>query len=76
MFVLLLHIFSIIIITILGTLVDGKRTDVDKDVILLVTVIDENSSFYIEQNIRNYCTDPGSVDPGKFSVIKFVDKGN
>ena len=49
-----------------GTLINGKRKDVDKDVVLLVTVTDENSSYYIERNIRDYCTDPASVDPGRF----------
>ena len=67
--------FIVILIIILGTLDDGKRKDVDKDVILLVTVIDENSSFYIEQNIRDYCTDPDSVDPGRFIIDTFVDNG-
>ena len=47
--------------------VNGKRTDVDEDFVLLVTVIDENMSYYIDENIQKYCTDPDtsdSVDPG------------
>ncbi|XP_072029141.1 LOW QUALITY PROTEIN: hephaestin-like protein [Amphiura filiformis] len=42
---------------------EGRRTDVNKDFVLLVTVTDENLSYYIDDNIHKYCTDPGSVDP-------------
>ncbi|XP_072029142.1 hephaestin-like protein [Amphiura filiformis] len=41
----------------------GKRQDVDRDIVLLVTVIDENISHYIDRNIKDYCTEPDSVDP-------------
>ncbi|XP_072029158.1 hephaestin-like protein [Amphiura filiformis] len=41
----------------------GKRQDVDRDIVLLVTVIDENISYYIDRNINEYCTEPESVDP-------------
>ncbi|XP_072028297.1 hephaestin-like protein [Amphiura filiformis] len=41
----------------------GKRQDVDRDVVLLVTVIDENSSYYIDKNIKAHCTDPDNVNP-------------
>uniref|UniRef100_A0AAY4ACI6 ferroxidase n=1 Tax=Denticeps clupeoides TaxID=299321 RepID=A0AAY4ACI6_9TELE len=41
----------------------GARTDVDKDFILMFSVIDENQSWYQEENIQSYCTDPAGVDP-------------
>ena len=63
-------VFSLFLLS-LGTLINGKRKDVDKDVVLLVTVTDENSSYYIERNIRDYCTDPDSVDPGRFFMPDF-----
>uniref|UniRef100_A0AAY4A9Z6 ferroxidase n=1 Tax=Denticeps clupeoides TaxID=299321 RepID=A0AAY4A9Z6_9TELE len=42
---------------------DLRRTDVDKDFILMFSVIDENQSWYQEENIQSYCTDPAGVDP-------------
>ncbi|KAJ8347828.1 hypothetical protein SKAU_G00264170 [Synaphobranchus kaupii] len=40
-----------------------KRTDVDKDFVILFTVIDENLSWYLEENIQAFCSDPTGVDP-------------
>ncbi|XP_041500736.1 hephaestin-like [Microtus oregoni] len=48
-----------------GTL-DGnsppQRKDVDRNFFLLFSVIDENLSWYLEDNIAAYCSDPTSVD--------------
>ncbi len=54
----------------LGILDDnGKRRDVDRDIVLLVTVVDENMSYYIERNIQEFCTDPDRVDPGRWHEV-------
>ncbi|KAF3813087.1 hypothetical protein GH733_000019 [Mirounga leonina] len=48
-----------------GTL-DGnsppQRKDVDNDFFLLFSVVDENLSWHIDENIVTYCSDPTSVD--------------
>lgn len=48
-----------------GTL-DGnsppQRKDVDHNFFLLFSVIDENLSWYLDDNIAAYCSDPTSVD--------------
>ncbi|XP_058392023.1 hephaestin isoform X9 [Diceros bicornis minor] len=48
-----------------GTL-DGnsipRRQDVDNNFFLLFSVIDENLSWHIDENIFTYCSDPASVD--------------
>uniref|UniRef100_A0A671X749 Hephaestin n=1 Tax=Sparus aurata TaxID=8175 RepID=A0A671X749_SPAAU len=38
------------------------RNDVDQDVFLMFTVVDENLSWYVDDNIQK-CTEPGGVDP-------------
>ncbi|XP_036392053.1 hephaestin-like protein 1a [Megalops cyprinoides] len=40
-----------------------NRTDVDRDFILMFSVVDENLSWYLEENIENFCSDSKSVDP-------------
>ncbi|KAG7484346.1 hypothetical protein MATL_G00048630 [Megalops atlanticus] len=42
---------------------EAKRTDVDRDFILLFSVVDENLSWYLEENIQAFCSDPRGVDP-------------
>ncbi|XP_069825746.1 ferroxidase HEPHL1 isoform X1 [Dendropsophus ebraccatus] len=46
-----------------GTL-DGSmnRVDVDKDFVMMFYVIDENVSWYLEENIQTYCSEPDTVD--------------
>nr|XP_025843440.1 hephaestin isoform X2 [Vulpes vulpes] len=48
-----------------GTL-DGnsppQRKDVDNDFFLFFSVVDENLSWHIDENIATYCSDPTSVD--------------
>lgn len=38
------------------------RNDVDQDVFLMFNVVDENLSWYLEDNILS-CSDPAGVDP-------------
>uniref|UniRef100_A0A4W3IUZ5 ferroxidase n=1 Tax=Callorhinchus milii TaxID=7868 RepID=A0A4W3IUZ5_CALMI len=38
------------------------RKDVDWDFVLMFSVVDENFSWYLDDNINNYCTEPSSVD--------------
>ncbi|XP_046574977.1 ferroxidase HEPHL1-like [Haliotis rubra] len=40
----------------------GKRTDVDRDFVAYFTVIDENFSWYLEENIAKYSPRPDLVD--------------
>ncbi|XP_009580733.1 PREDICTED: hephaestin [Fulmarus glacialis] len=39
-----------------------RRQDVDVDFFLMFSVVDENLSWYLDENIASFCTDPGSVD--------------
>uniref|UniRef100_A0A8B9NJ83 Plastocyanin-like domain-containing protein n=1 Tax=Accipiter nisus TaxID=211598 RepID=A0A8B9NJ83_9AVES len=39
-----------------------RRQDVDTDFFLMFSVVDENLSWYLDENIALFCTDPGSVD--------------
>ncbi|NXK18724.1 HEPH protein, partial [Arenaria interpres] len=39
-----------------------RRQDVDVDFFLMFSVVDENLSWYLDENIALFCADPGSVD--------------
>ncbi|XP_056665697.1 hephaestin [Monodelphis domestica] len=39
-----------------------RRQDVDRDFFLLFSVVDENLSWFLEENIASFCKDPASVD--------------
>lgn len=41
---------------------DGRRTDVDKEFQLFFSVLDENKSWYLQENINHYCLSPQAVD--------------
>ncbi|XP_068456801.1 ferroxidase HEPHL1 isoform X2 [Clinocottus analis] len=45
----------------LESIVESARNDVDQDVFLMFNVVDENLSWYLEDNIQN-CSDPAGVD--------------
>ncbi|XP_018428925.1 PREDICTED: ceruloplasmin-like, partial [Nanorana parkeri] len=53
---------------LVGTLIICKRGVLEKkkkkteEYVLMLSVIDENLSWYIDDNINSYCTDPASVD--------------
>lgn len=40
---------------------ESARNDVDQDVFLMFTVVDENQSWYLDDNIQS-CSDPAGVD--------------
>lgn len=42
---------------------DGSPMDVDRELVVLFSVIDENSSPYLNENIATYCSDASDVDP-------------
>ncbi|XP_052471931.1 ferroxidase HEPHL1 isoform X1 [Carassius gibelio] len=39
-----------------------KRSDVDEDFILMFSVVDENLSWYLEENIEKFCSDPDATN--------------
>ncbi|NXI22866.1 HEPH protein, partial [Sterrhoptilus dennistouni] len=39
-----------------------RRSDVDVDFFLMFSVVDENLSWYLDENIASFCAEPGSVD--------------
>ncbi|KAL7871849.1 hypothetical protein SRHO_G00068320 [Serrasalmus rhombeus] len=39
-----------------------QRTDVDQDILLMFSVVDENLSWYLQENIQTFCSDPAGVD--------------
>lgn len=41
---------------------DGRPLDVDRELVMLFTVYDENSSWYLDENIATFAGDPASVD--------------
>uniref|UniRef100_A0AAR2L3N1 ferroxidase n=1 Tax=Pygocentrus nattereri TaxID=42514 RepID=A0AAR2L3N1_PYGNA len=50
---------------LIGALLTCKKgvTDVDQDFLLMFSVVDENLSWYLEENIQTFCSDPTGVDP-------------
>lgn len=48
---------------------ESVRNDVDQDVFLMFTVVDENLSWYVDDNIQK-CTEPGGVDPEDLDFIE------
>ncbi|XP_070772856.1 ferroxidase HEPHL1 [Enoplosus armatus] len=45
------------------SVIEPARNDVEQDVFLMFNVVDENLSWYLEDNIRISCSDPAGVDP-------------
>lgn len=39
-----------------------ERSDVDREFVLLFTVLDENESWYLDENIKTYCKNPGDKE--------------
>uniref|UniRef100_A0A3P8YNT2 ferroxidase n=1 Tax=Esox lucius TaxID=8010 RepID=A0A3P8YNT2_ESOLU len=49
---------------LIGPLLTWKgRLDVDQDVVLMFSVVDESVSWYLNDNIQTFCSDPASVNP-------------
>lgn len=42
---------------------DGSPKDIDREFVTLLSVIDENQSWYLSQNIQTYAGEPAKVDP-------------
>ncbi|XP_050977293.1 ferroxidase HEPHL1 isoform X1 [Labeo rohita] len=40
-----------------------QRADVDQELVLMFSVVDENISWYLKENIQTFCFDPYGVDP-------------
>ena len=62
---------------------DGKRKDVDKEFALLFTVLDENESWYLDDNIKKFAdpskvskTDDGFKESNKMHGINGYIYGN
>jgi FtsP/CotA-like multicopper oxidase with cupredoxin domain len=49
---------------------DGSPSDVDREVFTLFTVFDENTSTYLQSNIREFTGRPGSVNPDDDGFIE------
>ena len=45
-----------------GALEGGKTRGVDKEFLALFSVLDENDSWLLDENIKTYCSDPPGVD--------------
>uniref|UniRef100_A0A6I8PKZ5 ferroxidase n=1 Tax=Ornithorhynchus anatinus TaxID=9258 RepID=A0A6I8PKZ5_ORNAN len=45
-----------------GTLYKNKEKYVDKEFVMLFFIMDENQSWYLDDNIKTYCTEPNKVD--------------
>ena len=56
-------LFGVIVITRRGmALADGRPKDVDHEFVSMYIAINENESWYLEDNIRAHATDPKGVD--------------
>ncbi len=42
-----------------------QRADVDQELVLMFSVVDENISWYLPENIQTFCSDPYGVDPAR-----------
>ncbi|XP_060035658.1 ferroxidase HEPHL1 isoform X2 [Erinaceus europaeus] len=40
----------------------GARMDVDREFVIMFTLVDENQSWYLDENIQHFCTEPSSVN--------------
>jgi FtsP/CotA-like multicopper oxidase with cupredoxin domain len=47
---------------------DGKPTDVDREFVNLFMIFDENSTWYLDQNINAYTSDPKGVNKLEFNA--------
>jgi manganese oxidase len=56
-------LFGVIVVTRRGNaLADGRPKDVDHEFVSMFIAINENESWYLEDNIRDHTTDPKGVD--------------
>ncbi|KAM6222188.1 ceruloplasmin [Rhynchocyon petersi] len=45
-----------------GSLDEEKEKNIDKEFVVMFSVVDENLSWYLEDNIKTYCSEPEKVD--------------
>lgn len=63
-------LFGMIVVTRRGmALPDGRPKDVDHEFMNMYIAINENESWYLEDNIREHTTDPKGVDRTKVSLV-------
>ena len=63
-------LFGVIVVTRRGmALPDGRPKDVDREFVSMFIAINENESWYLEDNIREHTTDPKGVDRQKFVTV-------
>ena len=63
-------LFGVIVVTRRGmALPDGRPRDVDHEFVSMFIAINENESWYLEENIRAHATDPKGVDRTQSSLI-------
>lgn len=63
-------LFGVIVVTRLGmALPDGRPKDVDHEFVTMFIAINENESWYLEDNIREHTTDPAGVDRTKVRLV-------
>ncbi|HTW61051.1 MAG TPA: multicopper oxidase domain-containing protein [Terracidiphilus sp.] len=48
---------------------DGSPKDVDKEFVTIFIAINENESWYLDDNIRAHCTDPKGVKKGEIGLL-------
>jgi hephaestin len=63
-------LFGVIVVTRRGMArPDGSPKDVDHEFVTMFIAINENESWYLEDNIRAHTTDPKGVDRNEFSQL-------
>lgn len=51
-----------IVIFTSGSLDKDKEKNIDKEFVVMFSVVDENFSWYLEDNIKTYCSEPEKID--------------
>lgn len=63
-------LFGVIVVTRRGMArTDGRPKDVDHEFVTMFIAINENESWYLEDNIREHTTDPNGVDRTKVRLV-------
>jgi manganese oxidase len=63
-------LFGMMVITRRGmALPDGRPKDVDREFATMFIAVDENESWYLDDNIREHTTDPKGVNKGEFHLL-------
>ena len=63
-------LFGVIVVTRRGmALADGRPKDVDREFVSMYIAINENESWYLEDNIRDHTTNPKDVNPTESKPI-------